>query len=440
MQVYTQQHINDLLYEVDGFFSEFDDRDRYFWVLTNVPPPKEIAPLSGGKSFGAGKAVISIIDPFDGRKPAKLYYNYASAEYKVGFRPALILDSQLVAYLRSYIDAKATNSWTLNNETLHANIESFLRFVIEHGFDYNPFFYYIESSAKDTNGRFRETAVKDATAILKLHSMDAKKYLETGQIITDPNELQSYREEYGGDTLEEIARSRSNQMLNPLGDSIFSLEEKVIQAVLLKTAIIQKEFAVKGKRDDILGKLETLREFMEADLNVILLLEYYIALFYFINLTGSFIPIIQPNLNVEQSFAKFRSATWDLLLLRIPAKQLMMSSDGHTDLGFIATADSSFANIAAQFVIGGVIPLPHNRHLNSEVFLYRQEKIRAVFNEDKLERFRQFNERKTKYRQIEKLYNQAVGKPEKRLNSDELDGLIEELKDKFRYLCGGSIV
>lgn len=281
----------------------------------------------------------------------------------------------------------------------------------------------------NSSGNFHETAVKDAEAILKLHSMDEERFLKTGEIVTDPNLLKDYEDDFGGKSLEETARARSQDMLCSLNGVSFPLEERVIQALLLKMTII------KMGQGGILEKLKMLREFMEDELNVVLTPEYYLAIFYFSDSTGNFIPNIQKKVNIERAFVKIQATTWDLLLLRIPAMQLKMHSDDYTQLGFISTADSSFAKIASQFIIGGIIPLPHNKTIDCDMFLYKREKIIEILGADTLTLFERFNWEKTKYRQIGKLYNRATGKPEKELNLAELDNLIEELKDKFRNLC-----
>lgn len=435
MQVYTQNNINEMLVEVDKYFANTIDFERFFWLLSNMQMPFPISKLTSNKTFGNNKSLITIIDLFHGRKPAKLYHNYKTGNYEVGFCPTLILDSQLVSYLRQYVDIKEGKQNVSMNKTLFNNVESFLRFAVENNFDYNPFFYYMESLGKDKNKNFQETSLKDAIAILKLHTMDDKKFLDTNEIFNNQELLKQYEEDYKGSNLEEIAESRSEQMIESLETRFNLNEEKLIHALLLKMTIIQKSFSLKGKKKDIIGKLMALREFMEIDLNVFLTLEYYISIFYFLNITGTFIPYIQPNTNIEKAFEKFMATTWDILLLRIPATHLKIPSD-YTTLGFIATADTSYAKIASQFVLGGIIPLPHNNKLDTDVMLYKKELILEKMDESNIKKFEQYNSEKSEYRYIGKLYNQTTGKTEKRLSLLDLDKLIEKLKNEFIFLCG----
>ncbi|HEX7957509.1 MAG TPA: hypothetical protein VF508_11235, partial [Pyrinomonadaceae bacterium] len=209
MQAYSQEHLDQLLREVDAYFELSGDRSSYLWALTNVPLP--FGPLRGGRVFGAGKSTVTVIDPFDGRKPGKLYYNYKTARYDVGFRPMLVLDTQLVTYLRDYVRWAETGEDRLG-EPLRGNVESFLRFVVEENYDFNPFFYYIESVVKDISGRFEASAAAAAVAVLKLQSMDREEFLRGGRVVVDEGQLAAYRRNFGGAALEETALRRSREM------------------------------------------------------------------------------------------------------------------------------------------------------------------------------------------------------------------------------------
>lgn len=103
-------------------------------------------------------------------------------------------------------------------------------------------------------------------------------------------------------------------------------------------------------------------------MNLVMAEEYFISIFYFAGLTGSFIPIAQPRLNLSKAFSKFRSTSWDLFMLRIPPMHLMADYDGYTELDFICTADKAFSKLASQCVVAGITRIPHDPEIESPRF------------------------------------------------------------------------
>lgn len=427
MQAYTQEHLNQLLLEIDAYFEESKDTQSYLWALTNKPLP--FTSLGGGKSFGEGKSQIAVMDPFDNRKPGKLYHDYKTRRYDVEFRPTLLLDTQMPSYLREYITWTETGSCTLS-EALRTNVHEFLRFVVMHGYDYNPLFYYIESVVKDTKGEFATSSASTAVAILKLHAMDEAEFLKSGKVVVDEKQLEPYRRNFGGVTLEETALLRSHEIASGLKHVGFEFTTQLIRAQLLQMAIIAS-----NKKLGLLDKLGRLRDFQEDRLNIVMSQECFVALSYFSGITGSFIPSARPGVNVAKALSKFKSTAWDLLLLRIPPMQLMQETDDIAELCFICTADRAFAEIASQFVIAGITRLPYKPELSSDRIMLKQDKLEKLFGAEMMRQVNDYIERRSYYRMVAKLYEQATGVADRLISEGELSALIIELERQFSELC-----
>lgn len=427
MITYTQDHMDELLSDIDRYFEVSKDTTSFLWALTNVP--LLFPDLIGGKSFGDGKAMISIIEQFDGRKPGKLYHDYKTRRYDVLFSPTLILDSQLVTYLSDYVlDMEAgTNKLP---PVLRDNVKGFLDFVIERKYDFNPFFYYVESVAKDSKGKFEQYVKDSAIALFKLHSMNEEEFLRSGAIVIDRDHLQNYQRTFGGTTVEETALLRSKELSKNLKEVNFGFVSKFIYASLLQMAILWRD-----RKLDVIGKLGKLRDFMENRLNMVMTQETFVAIFYFSGMTGSFIPVAQPGLNLEKALSKFQSTTWDLMMMRVPPMQLMFDSEAYTSLGFICTADQAFAKIASQIVIAGITRLPFKIDVHSDKILFKHEEIGKVIGKEALEQINNYIGERAYYREAAKLYDEVNGVKDRVISEGELSSIVRDLEAQFAQLC-----
>ena len=115
---------------------------------------------------------------------------------------------------------------------------NFSKFVVSHGFDYNPFFYYMESVGRSAPSSVVSYAA-EISSLLRLHTMDVNCFLNSGEIRSDARLLALYKEEYRVSGMAELASAYAQSMIKP-ADARMEWVSKLAYAALLKTALIHK--------------------------------------------------------------------------------------------------------------------------------------------------------------------------------------------------------
>jgi hypothetical protein len=216
MNIFQEQAISWL-----DYFNSSKDESSKAWLLSHEASPC----LSSTFDFESENFGISIIDIFDGRQPYLLNSSCCKSfekkqKHYVNYIPTVILDSQMLTYIRKYFD----NSLNKNQKQC---IHQLLKFLIKkgnkinpnYGFDLNPTFYFIESLAKNEDiNEVYKYANDTAIAVLRLHTMDEQAFLEDGCITPDWQKVELYKERYGldSDVIKDIALLWAKTMLSDI--------------------------------------------------------------------------------------------------------------------------------------------------------------------------------------------------------------------------------
>src|ERR1700686_4939851 len=307
-----------------NYFLNNDDPETRIWIFR---PDEPSLFLESSLQFGDDRFSVYIADPFAGLQPILLNYESFANEIQIPFRPTAILDSNIVKYLHHYVKSSSVLSTAQRNV-----IAEFLRFVVTKRLDYNAFFYCLEGAAKNEAGSLLNYAEEISHSILTLHTMDDSHFLNTGEIIVDPNVLSLYAQEFGAETIEDIAPLYARGMIAPTDPRLDGLS-KLIYATLLKIGLIHKT-----SKAGIVAKFQELMRFMQDVLNIGMGTERMLALGYFAGKFDSFISI-QKGAVTSKVLKRLRAAAWDLVLLRLPARLLAVSPENEIPVGYFCHRD-----------------------------------------------------------------------------------------------------
>ena len=322
-----------------GYFLATRDVSTKVWLLSGKPSPA----LDRTYDFDAGGFGISVIDQFDGKQLFLVDYDFAARRTgAVNFLPTLILDSNVVDYLTSYVNEPSR----LSDDQYRAT-RSLLEFAVRLGCDYNPFFYYLESVAKNGEGKAREHALGTAKALLSLHTMDEELFLREDRIVTDPAVLELTAQRFGGPaTIEETARNMADAMTSLGGGDAFNRVMDYTYAALLKMVLIHL-----GGRRAVEEKARTLSDFMEDEMNLVLARENAIAPYYFAGRLDKFIPVKKGMSSFAKARGRLRATAWDFLFLRMPEFLLGLGDSQETSLGYVCTGESDLRKVGRLFTV-----------------------------------------------------------------------------------------
>jgi hypothetical protein len=325
-----------------NYFLRSHDTDSRIWLFSDDPSPF----LRGSQEFGDESFHIFLADPYRGRSPLLLNYDaFAGDEIQIPFRPTAILDSNVVAALHQFVSSPASMESGRRDA-----VRCFLRFACANRFDYNPFFYYMESAAKDEAGQILPHATRISRSILTLHTMNVATFVEKGDVVQDQDLLQLYATDVGGSTLDEIAEKYAASMVHAPDPHIDGLS-RLIYATLLKIGLIHRL-----SRKTAEEKYAEFLDFMGSTLNIALGPERMLAAGYFSRDFESFIPL-QRGARLDRVLNRVRSAAWDLILLRLPAHLLASSSAAEVVLGYPCTADRVLWRVASAYGLTSVMKM-----------------------------------------------------------------------------------
>jgi hypothetical protein len=322
------------------YFRVTGDRESKVWVFRDDVPSKFLrTPFCAGLDDFR----IEVLDLFRGRHPLLINYESLTTEIQLPFRPTAILDSNIVSYMHQYV-----TSDPLLTASRRKTVGELLRFLIKARLDYNPFFYYIEGSARNDLSSLRDYATPFSESILRLHTMDTAHFLATGQIKVDEEVLELYKNEFGASEFPELAAEHAKRMVRPVD---FELEwrSKISYASLLKIALIHR-----SSSRGVVKKYEELRAFMEVTFNIAIGIERMLALHYFSGQFQNFIPI-QKGANSERALKRVRAAAWDFLLLELPSFMLVQDPSDGICFGFPCTGDRALSSIGRACSIQAVM-------------------------------------------------------------------------------------
>ncbi len=364
-----------------------DPRPR-IWDFPEGGPPSEI--LAGHRDFpahGGTPKTITIADMYQGRRP--FLWSPAAArgmldgrQVAVAVGAVAILDSNVLDAVHLY----RTDRDRLKE--MREPVRDFLLFLVERGFDLSPIFYYYEATARATDPEhWREIARARAETVLALQTMDTRRFLRSGgeEIVPHPRGEALQLEYSGAGTVDELldryAGAASQEDAAALAGNV-----RYLYASLLKAALIQHG----QRRRGITERYRMLGEFMTAELGVALGPERFVGLFYFARPSGlpRFLPDLGPDSNRTRFLGSVLSASWDLLLLRLPENLLGATgrsariADETCVLPFLCTADGVLRKLATSRVIRTVFEFPPEFGGRNVIAGHTTDLLEGVVGED----------------------------------------------------------
>jgi hypothetical protein len=199
--------------------------------------------------------------------------------------------------------------------------------------------------------------------------MDVQKFMQTGQVIPDPELEAGELACKGVSSLDELVSRYVEGKSDALAQECTPLVD-FKYASLLKVALVQ--YRIRG---DVLSKYYVMREFMDQTLGLVTATELMLTLNYFIRLQRyqRFIRPLQPEMRFAKFSHKLRASAWDLWLIWLAHRVINMETPdslgiGHAcPLGYVCTAEHALRDVmSAQFItmifgcgagIGNVQPL-----------------------------------------------------------------------------------
>ena len=274
------------------------DQKPFFWEIVGSPYPSSF--LRNSKKFGEVDPIY-LIDQFSGKRPALFNEKFISTG-KVEFPmyASAILDSNII----NAIDKKVSNNASFDG------LESFLLFLIKNMWDFSPLFYYLEHYAKSSTSDFKKNAIRRTESLLKLHSMDEKNFLNTGQIILDSQAVDYYAQQSGVKTLAEVAESRVVSFIKQWDKRSLINMTEATQIALIKMVLIHK---CEMHKSSAIQKQNELVRFLRNDLGIMLARESHLGRHYFCDLAGKLLGI-QSSTSIEKALATIKSTAWDIFV------------------------------------------------------------------------------------------------------------------------------
>jgi hypothetical protein len=260
--------------------------------------------------------------------------------------------------------------------------------------------------------------------LLRLHTMEVDCFLDSGEIRPDRRLLALYEEEYRVTGMAELASAYARSMIQPT-DPRMEWMSKLAYAALLKTALIHK-----ASKRSVHKKYEELQIFMEQMFNVALGVERLLALEYFAGKFDAFIPV-QRGASANRVLDRLRAASWDLLLLHLPAFLLVADISQEVLLSYVCTGDKTLNLIAKACRIDGVVAFAPDVHVPLPVMTYDISVLEDDLDQETVERIRAIDERWQKDR-ASRLFAD-----EKHISLEDLDSLILRLEEEVAGFCRG---
>jgi hypothetical protein len=396
------------------YFESTGDKESKVWIFRDDVPSKF---FSGPFITGCDAFQVGVIDLFRGRHPLLINHESVAGEITLPFRPTAILDSNIVSYLNQYVRSDAS----LTGEK-RQTIRGLIRFFVLNNLDYNPFFYYIEGASRIDRSSLLGFARTFSESMLRLHTMDNSHFLATGEIKLDERVLELYTSQYGAGDFDHLAAEHANAMIHPV-DFELEWKSKISYATLLKVGLIHK-----ASSRGIGRKYEELRHFMEKTFNIALGIERMVALLYFAGQFEDFIPI-QKGANAERALRRVRAASWDLLLLDLPARLLVSGPSDSVTLGFPCTSDRTLLSVAQGCSIEAVMAWAPRADRPVPVMGYDLHSLKERIGEDVVNRIMESDFEWQKSRRERDLHS------EEHISFESLEHLIEDLEKQVKAYC-----
>ena len=327
-----------------GAFCEYlrktGDRDTHLYEIGESPFK---SPLEGPPpTFGETTYRIQVIDAFAQRRPVLVNFDWlhTRASDPLEFAIILVLDSQIASALHDYRLSRAG----MDPERRRA-LQRLLRYASSRGYDYNPFFYLMESFHRNDQATFQQQSTDVVTSLLYLNCMDCGHFDATGEVLLDPDALDFYWALYGGRTLEECGRAAVERFVQEYESYDLLHCLRVSYVCLLKMTLIHKR-----QPGRFVEKFHEYQTFVDTELGRNLAYENLLAVYYFAELVGGLMRV-QPGMALEKAKRILWSTAWDLFLLRSPEFLLAPKQLPRVNLGYVCSADRRLAELGELFTV-----------------------------------------------------------------------------------------
>jgi hypothetical protein len=343
--------------------------------------------LVGNQDFRPNNAPwwITIIDPYRGRRPIllnrKVFLNDPDDLVPITIKPKLLLDSQVVNALYTYVESPL-----MLDASKRESIRSFLSYITlrPFTFDLSPMFYFIETAAKSDPEDREEYMRGRAEAIFKLWTMDKQQFMQTGQVIHNPELVVGELIYNDATSIDELISRHIDGKPDALAEEC-TLMVDFKYASLLKIALVQYQM-----RGNVLSKYYVVREFMDHTLGLVSAIELMLALSCFTHPQRyqRFIRPLQPEMRFTKFRHELRASAWDLFLIWLAPRMLGMPDFPTVGylcrLGYMCTAENALRDIMSSQSIIRVMGCGAGMHAVTPMYVYNLEMLGQILADDAL--------------------------------------------------------
>jgi len=296
---------------------------------------------------------LKIIDIFNEYETILVNKEIFKSQNKLAFIPTFILDSNVVGNIQRFSEKKLTHT---KDSIIKDDLIKFLTYLskssIEHAngidrvYDVNPILYILECMINNVDEKI---IIDNLIYIIQIQTMNYKKFLATGIIEKDPELKETYFKEYSTFDMKKIAKynfykmKQEKKMILDYKDSI-----NITYVLLLKIAQISLYYTKKP----LLEKIKELRNFFNTSLGIFSIRELNVALYFFTNNIGSFIPTNKKDSN--EVLKIIYNSSIDISLLRF--SEIMISNINKVDdiyscvLAYPVTFEKSISIIGSNLL------------------------------------------------------------------------------------------
>lgn len=318
------------------------DRHARAWVFSGGPPSPV---LRGSRSFSApgSKLSVHLVDQYHGRTPSLVNLTTLTegSDVQIGFRPFVVLDSNVVSYVDRFFRGK------LEPGPSEA-VRRFVSFLFDNDVDPTPVFYYIESLSKTDLERWRGFASLFAETHLALQTLDRDLFEEEGRLASSLARRETQVRFHGAEDTSHLIGSYLDS-ISPDNARTESGSVSLSYAALLKVALMR----VAGPRP-LADRFNELGDYMASHLGAVLGMERFAAVLHWAapERFAKMIPPLQKGMSTTKFFGKLESTSWDLYLGRMPEQlgrfvspAISDGTEAVCDLYYVATGEGTLAEL-----------------------------------------------------------------------------------------------
>ncbi|WP_370979111.1 hypothetical protein [Agaribacterium sp. ZY112] len=400
------------------YFTLSKDKDTHFFDLQSSKLKAGLYKSSA--EFGDLKHKVYVIDPFDGKRPLLLNYEFIVEEkaLDIGFYHTLIMDSNVVSGLHEYL-AYRRGQIRLNESMVDA-LESFLEHLCVTNIDYSSIFYLAENYYKEGKGAVLEHSSLRISSILQLFSINPEIFVNDKEIVIDQERKDYYFDLHNGGSFDQCGRNIAKWFVESHEPSMYDTWSNLTYACLLKMVLIKFKY-----KKEVDRKNEEMYQFMVTDIGAVLSWENALALSYFSGFVDKFIGVDKKT-PLERAKYNLKRTSWDVLLLKMPYFLLNVNHLPEVTLGYVATSEKKLyefgRNISLSLQmcrVGDSVPKP----------------VVSFDLGEHAEKLGDVKARELGLSSLEIALDRLVGASEKAISPVDLKYLVRDLEHQLSFLC-----